>query len=134
MWLKGFALECSASSARRVVSALFGTNRNYLRRVPRDVPEDIADILGCELPLASSLARVDLELQIPGDLLDISMLKAMVVPDQMLETSVMQSLRAGMGASVEVRSYQLPPHHLLEDSRILVEEHVVSMQEHRGLG
>jgi hypothetical protein len=143
MLLGDFALRCRDISARQHVSAFFGSNKNYIEmtstlpRISTCGEFEVEAIMRLLMdPDAESAddRRLAIELQIEHPLaFDTSCVVALIVPDELAQSTWFRKFADGPGAGIEICSYQMSLQRQSNQYQALLEHLAVEVQTRMGV-
>lgn len=144
MTLADFELQCPSDAPQRHVSSFFGTNRDYLRLNPQYPPtpydgeyevDSLVELLMDPTRNNADDRRLAIELQLStsADISDAT-LRALIVPDEIVDAPFMKKFLVEWGSKVEVIHYPVIMLRQAREYQALLEERAARKQEEWGLG
>ncbi len=143
MSMDDFELACRADAPRRHVASFFGTNLNYLKlqarrpHHPFDGEYEVDSMAALLTDPSISSAddrRVAIELQLSEPVpLQAPQVKAIILPEELLQARFLQPFLEGAGASIEIYYYYLMPLKPNQEYQSLLEQSAIDLQRHWGM-
>jgi hypothetical protein len=143
MSMSDFELECPSDAPQRHVTSFFGTNGDYLRARVRPPPKSYSGEFEVDSMFAmltdrntnsADDRRVAVELQTASAVpIRHPYVKAIVLPDELLQAAFIQEFIAGPGTDVELFGYELSPLKQAREYQALLEEKAALLQQEWGM-